>query len=189
MRLLLFTFFSFQAFCQVGTGEWRLHVPANKAIDVTAGSGLAYAAFEAGLVEYDIEAKEVSVWTDVNGLSDISLTALYFDETQNALYIAYDNGNLDKLKDNRITNIPSIKMADIPGSKRINKIVPYNGFIYLATGFSVVKIDPLKDEIKDTWYPTNGNQAVLDIAFRNDSIFALTTNQLYSASIVDLVSR
>lgn len=183
MRLLIFTFLTFQAFGQVGTGEWRLHVPANKAIDVTAGNGLAYAAFETGLVEYDIEAKEVSVWTDVNGLSDINLTALYFDQSQNALYIAYDNGNLDKLKDNRITNIPSIKMAEIPGSKRINKIVPYNGFIYLATGFSVVKIDPLKDEIKDTWYPTNGNLAILDIAFRNDSIFALTSNQLYSANI------
>jgi hypothetical protein len=183
MRLLIFTFLTFQAFGQVGTGEWRLHVPANKAIDVAAGNGIAYAAFEAGLVEYDIEAKEVSVWTDVNGLSDINLTALYFDQSQSALYIAYDNGNLDKLKDNRITNIPSIKMAEIPGSKRINKIVPYNGFIYLATGFSVVKIDPLKDEIKDTWYPTNGNLAILDIAFRNDSIFALSSNQLYSADI------
>jgi hypothetical protein len=183
MRSLIVLFISFQAFCQVGTGEWRLHVPANKAIDVAAGNGISYAAFENGLVEYDIDAKEVSVWTDVNGLSDINLTTLFYDQTQNALYIGYDNGNIDKLKDNRIINIPSIKMAEIPGSKRINKIVPYNGFIYLATGFSVIKIDPNKDEIKDTWYPTNGNLAVLDIAFRNDSIFALTSNQWYAADV------
>ena len=54
MRFLTFLFilFSFIAFNQVGTGQWRLHVPAKKAIDVTAGNNTIYTAFENGLLEY-----------------------------------------------------------------------------------------------------------------------------------------
>lgn len=183
MRLFLFLVLSFNVSGQIGTGQWRLHVPARAAFDVVPQDGLIYAAFENGLLEYDIEAGETSILNAVNGLSDINLTCLASDPIRKAIYIGYDNGNLDKLKDNRITNIPAIKLAPIPGSKRINKIVPYGNFIYLATGFSIVKIDPIKDEVKDTWYPTDGNEPILDIAFRNDSIFALSSSKMYRGNI------
>lgn len=183
MRLLFFIFISFNFYGQIGMGQWRLHVPARKAIDVVAGNDLVFAAFENGLLEYDIEAGEASVWTAVNGLSDINLTCLTYDKTKNALYIGYDNGNLDKIENNRVINIPAIKLAQIPGNKRINKIVKHGSFVYLATGFSVVKVDPSKNEIKDTWYPTAGNDPILDVAFRNDSVFALTSTRMYRGHI------
>ena len=103
MRLLIFTFFSFQLVGQIGTGEWRLHVPSTKAIDVAAGDGLSFAAFENGMVEYDVNAKEISLWTDVNGLSDINLTTLLFHSSTNSLFIGYDDGNFDKLSNGKIT--------------------------------------------------------------------------------------
>lgn len=183
MRLLLLLVLSYNVAGQIGTGQWRLHVPAQKAIDVVSLDNVIYTAFENGLLEYDIDASETSISNAVNGLSDINLTCLASDLSRNAIYIGYDNGNLDKLKDNRITNIPAIKLAQIPGSKRINKIVPYGNFIYLATGFSIVKIDPIKDEVKDTWYPTDGNDPILDIAFRNDSVFALSSSKMYRGHI------
>lgn len=183
MRLLLLLVLSYNVAGQIGTGQWRLHVPAQKAIDVVSLDNVIYTAFENGLLEYDIDASETSISNAVNGLSDINLTCLASDLSRNAIYIGYDNGNLDKLKDNRITNIPAIKLAQIPGSKRINKIVPFGNFIYLATGFSIVKIDPIKDEVKDTWYPTDGNEPILDVAFRNDSVFALSSSKMYRGHI------
>jgi hypothetical protein len=185
MRLVFFLFLSFSSFGQIGTGQWRLHVPARKAIDVVAGNNMIYTAFENGLMEYDTDSKEISVLNDVNGLSDINLTCLSYDNARNAVYIGYDNGNLDKIYNNQIINIPAIKLAQIPGSKRINKIVPFGNYIYLATGFSIVKIDPVKDEVKDTWYPTNGNTAILDIAFKGDSIYALTETMLYRGDLAN----
>jgi ligand-binding sensor domain-containing protein len=177
--LFLFCFYSLSMNAQIGTGEWRLHVPARKAIDVAAGDNKVYAAFESGILEYDVNDDEKRLWTDVNGLSDISPTSLLFSAASNSLFIGYDNGNFDKLKDGQVINIPAIKLAQVQGSKRINKIVEYNNFIYLATGFAVVKIDPAKNEVKDTYYPTSGNEAIMDIVFRNDSIFALSTSRLY----------
>ena len=183
MRFILFLMLSYTATGQIGTGQWRLHVPARKAIDIVAGNGLVYTAFENGLLEYDPNANETSTLNAVNGLSDINLTCLTFDASRKTLYIGYENGNLDKLQDNRITNIPAIKLAQIPGSKKINKIVSYGNFIYLATGFSIVKIDPIKDEVKDTWYPTNGNDPILDLAFKNDTVFALTATRMFAGNI------
>lgn len=181
MRLILafcsLWYFSIQA--QIGMGEWRLHVPSRKAVDVAAGNGLVYAAFESGILEYNVADDEKRLWTDVNGLSDITPTSLLFSSYYNALFIGYGNGNFDKLKDGQITNVPAIKLAQIQGSKRINKIVEHQNFVYLATGFAVVKIDPAKNEVKDTYYPTSGNEAIMDIVFRNDSIYALSSSRLY----------
>lgn len=183
MRFLFALFLTTNALSQIGTGQWRLHVPNRMALDVVAGDNIVYTAFEKGLMEYDIANNEVSLWTDVNGLSDISLTCLEYFESKNALFIGYENGNLDKIVANKVTNIPAIRLAQVSGSKRINKIVEHDNLIYIATGFSIVIVDPIKDEVKDTYYPTNGDKPILDVAFRNDSIFALTDSIMYRGYI------
>jgi hypothetical protein len=184
MRLLLF-FLALSAnfSAQIGMGQWRLHVPNRTAVDVVAQNQTVYAAFENGLLEYDIAASETSIWTDVNGLSDINLTCLGLYPQNNAIYIGYDDGNIDKIVDNRVINIPAIRLAQVQGNKRINKIVSHDGYLYFATSFSIVKIDPVKDEVRETFYPTAEGSAILDLAFRGDSIFALTSNRLLRANI------
>jgi len=160
-------------------GEWRLHVPSVKALDVAAGNGSVFTAFESGVFEYNSTDDEKRLWTAVNGLSDISPSCLFFDQVSQALYIGYENGNFDQLKNGTVTNIPAIKLAQIQGSKKINKIIRYGDYLYLATGFAIVKIDPDKDEVKDTYYPTSGNDALLDVTVSNDTLYALSASRLF----------
>ena len=167
------------SYSQVGTGEWRLHVPNRTCTDVATGNGMIYSAYEMGLVEYDPAAEELSLMTSVNSLSDIGISSLCFVKSSSALVIGYENGNIDIYKNNTITNVPAIKLAQIPGSKRINKIVERDGEVYLATDFSVILLDVTKKEIRDTWYPTSGNVAVIDVELRNDTVYALTPFALY----------
>lgn len=181
--LLVFLLFALPLSAQVGMGQWRLHVPAFRAIDVVQMNTTIFTAYENGVSEYNLSSKELSVWDAVNGISDISITCLGHSSSDNSLFIGYANGNLDKLKDNRLVNIPAIKLADIQGSKRINRIVSHGGSVYVATGFSIVKVDPIKNEVSDTYYPTNSTQGIIDLAFRNDSIFALTEDRLYVGNV------
>lgn len=179
MRLLIFFMaLSFSSLAQIGTGEWRLHVPAFQALDVVVSNGSVFSAYVNAVVEYDMNAKEVSVWDVVNSLSDITVTCLG-ENGSGEVFVGYENGNLDKIADNSVYNIPAIKLAQIQGSKRINRIVAQGPYVYLATGFAVVVIDPSKNEVKDTYYPTNGNDPLVDIAFANDSIYALGEDRLY----------
>lgn len=184
MRLLIFILFcSTSAISQIGMGQWRLHIPADKAVDVVAKSDRVFTAYENGVTEYGYSSNELSIWNAVNGLSDITVTCLGNSTSNNAVFVGYENGNLDKIKNNGVTNIPAIKLAQVQGSKRINKIVEYDNHMFIATGFAIVKIDPVKNEVRDTYYPTNGNQSILDITFRNDTIFALTEDKLYTGLV------
>ncbi len=183
MRLLIvLILISSNAIAQVGTGQWRLHIPEN-AIDVTVLGNETYVAYQKGVGVYDEPSGELSVWDAVTGLSDISVACLQKCTSDNSVFIGYENGNVDKIKDNRVTNIPAIKLAQLQGSKKIYKMVEYDEHMYLATGFSIVKIDPKKNEVRDTYYPTNGNQAIVDIVFANDSIYALTSDKMFRGSV------
>ena len=186
---LIFLFLLFLAslsFGQVGTGQWRLHIPNRNCIDVVESNNIIFAAYENGILEYDIAASETSVWDNVNSLSDIKIACLSKCTYDNSIFVGYVNGNIDKIKDNNVTNIPAIKLAQLTGSKKINKIVEYNQFMYVATDFGIVKINPLKNEVKDTYYPTANNSPILDICFKNDSIFALTSLKLLKASATNI---
>ena len=184
MRLLFFFFLiSLNANSQIGTGQWRFHVPSKEAIEVVALSSKVYVAFEQGINEFDYSSGELTEWNSVNSLSDVTITSMGYSFAQSALFIGYDNGNIDKIKNNKLTNIPAIKLADIQGSKKVNKIIEFEGNLFFATGFSIVKIDPDKEEVIDTYYPTNGNVGIIDIEFRNDSIYALTETKMYVADV------
>jgi hypothetical protein len=168
---------------QIGTGQWRLHIPNQKAIDVVATKTSIFTAFEKGLLEYDLIFKEKTIWDNVNYLSDLTLTSLAYYEAQDAVFVGYENGNIDKIMNNRVYNIPAIPLSQIQGNKRINKIVVYKDEVFFATGFSIVKIDPIKNEVRDTYYPTAGMTPIIDVAFRNDTIFALTKSRMYKAHV------
>jgi len=167
-------------YAQIGTGQWRMHIPASNALDVAAGNGMVIAALNSGVVEYDIDAAENRVLNNLNALSDIKVTCVVFEPVSKSFFIGYENGNIDQItSSSAIINIPAIKLAQIAGNKRINKMIAANGRVYVATGFSVVVINPGQNEVQDTWYPTSGLSGVNDVAFLNDSVYALTNDKLY----------
>lgn len=186
MRLLIvFSFLTFGVSAQIGTGQWRLHIP-EEAIDVALLNDEVYIAYEKGVGVYHDPSGELSIWDNVTGLSDITVSCIETCTSNGAVFIGYENGNLDKIKDNKVTNIPAIKLAQIQGSKKIYSMTEYDGHMYLSTGFAIVKIDPAKNEVRDTYYPTNGNQAILDVVFANDSIYALTSDKMYRGSVTNI---
>ena len=181
-RVLLFFIwmnFSFIFSQQMGMGQWYLHISSKEAVGIARYKESIYCAFKTGVVEYHTTSKEVSMWTAVNSLSDIGLTTIVYSEEADALYIGYENGNIDKIKNGRVINIPAIKIAQLQGDKKIYSIYEYGGYVYFTTGFGIVKVDPLKDEVKDTYYPTGGNLSIIDMEVKNDSIYALSEDRLY----------
>jgi hypothetical protein len=171
---------------QIGMGQWRMHVPNRSAIDVVARGDQIFAAYQNGMLEVDIPSGETSLWTAVNSLSDINITCLGMSPGNQAVFVAYDNGNLDKIEGSTVMNIPAIRLAQIQGSKRINKMVAYGNYLYLATGFGIVKIDPVKNEVKETFYPTADGNPIVDVSFSGDTIFALTSDRMLKGLLTNV---
>jgi hypothetical protein len=123
----------------------------------------------------------------MNGLSDILLSCIYYDTIDQALYIGYKNGNIDKVSGNTVINIPAIKLASISGSKKINRFYRYGTTVYVATDFGVVLVNPLKNEIKDTYYPTNSVDPIVDIEIKDQQILALSPSKLFIGNLGDVL--
>lgn len=186
MKLIGFLFIliglSNLAFTQIGMGKWRMHISPYQALDVVNRNSTVYTALSKGLLEYEKESGEQTLRTAADYLSDISPTALGYDVNTETLLIGYDNGNLDFLQNERITNLPAILQSNITGIKTINRIVCKGDNAYLATGFGIVVINLKKREVRDTYNPTPSEEGIVDITFLNDSIYALTRRGLYVGS-------
>jgi hypothetical protein len=174
-------------FAQVETGSWRLHTATMRALDIAQDDEFVYTAYENGLMKYHLASKEKTLLNKMNGLSDILLSCIYYDTIDQALYIGYKNGNIDKVSGNTVINIPAIKLASISGSKKINRFYRYGTTVYVATDFGVVLVNPLKNEIKDTYYPTNSVDPIVDIEIKDQQILALSPSKLFLGNLGDVL--
>lgn len=181
---LIITIHSFATIGQLAMGQWRMHVSATQAIDVAYGDGIALASLKTGIIVFDNNAEESRILNNQNGLSDIKTTCTIYHPGTKSFFVGYENGNIDQIyTTGGIVNIPAIKLAQIPGNKRINDFRIHNGKIYVSTGFAIVVIDPVKNEVKDTYNPSTSPQNYISTLFIGDTIFALHSKGMFKASL------
>jgi hypothetical protein len=183
--LICFLFCSLWMFAQ-GTppvGQWREHLPWNNAIAVSVSGdkvicGTPYAAFI-----YDTRDNSFTRRSKVNGLSDIGVAAMCHDPVSGVTVIAYHNSNVDVWKNDRIVNIPDIRISSAFGDKRINRITIRNGMAYLSTGLGIILIDLEKYLVKDTWrIGSDGAEIEVNgVGFTGDVVYAATAEGLKKA--------
>jgi len=180
--ILLLLFIATNSSAQIATGQWRLHVNAANAFDVCFGNNKVLAAFENGVLEYDVAHNETTEWNKINHLSEVLVTSVVYDSTSNAFWIGYANGNMDKLDGSTIYNFPSLKLASIMGDKKIVKFISKGKYLYAATQFGILKIDPVRMEVLDTYYPPLNGRKLNDFTFHKDSIYVLSDTNLFVIS-------
>ncbi|MBT9485741.1 two-component regulator propeller domain-containing protein [Sediminibacterium sp.] len=158
----------------VAIGFWREHLNYQKAIQVVKGDFI-YAATNDALFSVDAN-QEISRYHKVNGLSDIGIQKIAWDEQNSQLIIAYKNSNIDLLKGSITKNLSDIQRSNITGNKTINSIYASTGTAYLSTGLGIVLINLNKYEIKDTWVIGNAGRQI------NINAFTENNQHYYAAS-------
>lgn len=153
----IFTFLSLAvlvkvSFGQLAVGEWESHLPYYFCTSVMIADDKAICSSTGGLFYYDLRDNNLSTLSKTDGLSDNSVSAMNWSETDQLALLAYENANLDILKGKEIINIPDILKKQIPGDKSINDIYFLGGKAYLSCGFGIVVVDIEKYEISDTYY-------------------------------------
>jgi ligand-binding sensor domain-containing protein len=158
----------------VAIGFWREHLNYQKAIQVVKGDFI-YAATNDAVFSVDAN-QEISRYHKVNGLSDIGIQKIAWDEQNSQLIIAYKNSNIDLLKGSITKNLSDIQRSSITGNKTINSIYASAGTAYLSTGLGIVLINLNKYEIKDTWVIGNAGRQI------NINAFTENNQHYYAAS-------
>ncbi len=165
-------------------GHWRHHLPNNNIIALAETPDRIIGASAYALLIFNKEDNSISKFDKVQGLSDFGITTIAYAETQNLLVVGYENGNIDVVKNDNITNIPDIRIASIIGSKRINNITVTGNMAYLSCDFGIVELNLRNLLINDTFYigPDGGLVSVYDLVFTGNHFFAATNRGVITAS-------
>lgn len=178
--LLALIFFSFVQFVDgqsaIPIGQWRNHLPLRQVVNIDADGKKILAATQYGLFSLEPEQKEFTLLTSGQGLSDVRIRFMSKDPGSSRTLIAYNNGNLDLIENQKITNIPDVFRSNVQGNKVLNSCIWLGSEAYLSTSFGVVIINTEKAEIKEKF--------VIGENGRTDEVnqLAISNGQLYAAT-------
>lgn len=184
--IIINSFFAINpAYSQLPIGSWREHLPYHQAITLAAAPGKIYCATPYSVFSIDPADNTIERLSKMNGLNEVGVSTIGFDEQSNKLVIAYNNSNIDIIYKNEIRNINAIKQKEIAGDKAIYHIFCYQGKAYLSTGLGIIVLDETKYEVNNTYVIGSvGNQVKVN-GFTTDGIFfyAATEEGLKKASV------
>lgn len=187
-QLLLFSAFSFislTAQVDIPTGNWRVHLPYSNAFELTETPTdlLVIAQYGSFLLnKKDASIRRIS---KIDGFSEVQMSVAKYNYQKNILVIAYQNGNLDLVKNNQIVNVSDIANSNlIQGVKKINHIHFYENLAYLSTSFGLLALDLDKMEIKESYTNIGPGGKVIDVkscTTLGDSIYIATPEGIFAA--------
>ena len=187
ISLLLLSFFmGGDGIAQLAIGQWRDHLSYKKGISVAQSPTMVYCATESGIFRLEKYDYSIDRLSKISGLSDVGVNSVRFNSYDNTLLIAYENANIDLVKEEGgIYNISDIKRKLITAKKTINNIHFRNELAYLACGFGIVVLDMDRSEIKDTYYigVNSGYINIRDITSDANYLYAATDSGVYRASL------
>jgi hypothetical protein len=156
---------------QIAVGQWRDHFSYNRVSSLADEGNLIYCASELGIFTFDKTSFETEKITKGNGLTENNVILVKYDAADKALFVAYQNSNIDIIKNNKVYNFPDIKRKQIGGSKKINNVVFINNTAYLCCGFGIVLLNMNKLEFNDTWYIGQNAELINVMDFATDGTY------------------
>lgn len=185
---ILSLFINFVCFSQnMPVGSWIDYLPYNSVFAVSIGNSHVYGATEFGLIEFTRSDNSVLRFSKVEGLSDIGISCLDYNEETQRFFVGYSNGKIDLISEDEIISNSDLFRKTISGSKALNSVFMKGKFAYVATGFGVVKFDMERIEFAETYIlGENGeNLKCNDVTIAEDSIYVATEKGLRKASLSD----
>lgn len=160
-------------------GEWRQHLPWQRAKYVTQSNDKVFYATEWAVVELDKVDGSSRFITKVEGLSDVGMNLLRYNAAADVLVLGYINSNIDLFypADRSVLNLPIIqKNPNIVGDKQIYNVFFDGKIAYFACGFGVLKFD-LQDA--EAEYTVFTSIPVRSFAIYNGFLWAGTEDGLF----------
>jgi sugar lactone lactonase YvrE len=160
-------------------GDWRQHLPWQRTVHVSQSASKIYFATEWAVVELDKTDRTANFITKVEGLSDVGINLIRYNQAAKALIISYTNSNLDLYypADGSVLNLPFIqKNPNIIGDKKVYDVFFSGTSAYFACGFGILKFDM---EAAEAEYTVFTNIAVKSVSQYGGYLWASTDDGLF----------
>lgn len=165
--------------------QWRSFLPYSQINDLAydAEEQTIYASTDYAMFSYNEADGSLETYSKVNGMHEIGMSGVAFDETTGTVVLTYENGNIDLFKNHTFSNIPYLKISQVTGDKTIYAVTTQQGTAYLSTGLGLVMVKIKQKEIKGTipFYEGSIFSSVYDVVIDGSRIYAATGAGLFSS--------
>jgi len=172
---------------QIQLGQWRTHLTYRYCTRVESTEDRIFCSATGGLFSYNLSDHSIEKLSKIDGLSDNGVSVLRWEEATGTLVLAYQNANLDIIREGTVLNLPDIMKKQIPGDKSVYDIYFLEGSAYLSTGFGIVLIDLQKNEFRETYYIGDNGEALKVNQVTSDGtyLYAATEEGIRRGSLSD----
>ena len=192
MKIVFFTLISFCTlqFCfSQNNKSWKGYFSYTQINDLSQNDTKIFAATENAIFSEDVISGTVKTINTIDGLSGLTITALYHSPTLKKTLIGYENGLLIVYNeiDGSILNVVDIINKSIPQNvKRVNHFMDDNGVIYVSCDFGIVQYNLNTLQFGDTYFiGPNGSQiSIVQTALFNGNIYAASKNNGVLAAVL-----
>lgn len=133
-------------------GLWTDYLPYNEGRQVVTYQNRIYVAAPDALFYVDKDDLSVHKFGKLQGLNDNNITALNTIPGKGLLFVGYNNGNLDIIDGDDVSNLGDLRRStQFSGRKRINHIYTVGNTTYLSTNFGIQTIDLTRLFFRETF--------------------------------------
>ncbi|MEN0006590.1 MAG: hypothetical protein AAF798_20725, partial [Bacteroidota bacterium] len=168
-------------------GQWRSHLPYKEGKMVTQSSSTIYYSTGWSVLLLDKTELSTERLSKVEGLSNVGISLVEFNEATETLIVVYDNSVIDLVEESAegrdiITLSQIANFNNFVGEKVIFNIdlAADGNSMYLAANYGVSQIDLSKNEFVFTTFT---GVDVLDVQVFDGNIYAATEEGIYRAPL------
>jgi hypothetical protein len=179
--LTFLTFFTIHFCLSQNNKSWKGYFSYSQINDLTQNDTKIIAATENAVFLEDVMSGTIKTINTIDGLSGLTITAIYNNPTLKKTIIGYENGLLVVYNeiDGSILNVVDIINKSIPQNvKKVNHFMDDNGLVYVSCDFGIVQYNLNTLQFGDTYFiGPNGSQiSIVQTALYNGNIYAATKN-------------
>ena len=184
-RILSFYIIFFCVLCSFADGisKWTLY-PAYKNITSVVSTGKNIFAISSGnLFSYNTEDNSLQTYTKNDVLTDMDIKHIAWVKSIGKLVIVYESGIIDFLSLNGdVSTITDIAYKEMTDDKTINDVFVSGQYVYLATGFGIIKLNARNGYVSDTY---KLGVKVDAVAQKGDYVYARTALGVMKGKMTD----
>ncbi|KAA6440837.1 hypothetical protein FEM33_08720 [Dyadobacter flavalbus] len=183
----------------VPLGSWETYFSYLSAKHVVQVNDHIFCSTYNGLFSVNLADKKIRIWSKSDGLSENGVSSMAYNSEDSLLFVAYRSGFIDLVyldknaEPKEIIPWPVLQnAAGLPDNKEVRQVTFHQELAYLSTTFGIIVLDTELRQVEETYryIGSNGSEAaVSNIAFSDDSIYAVTSNGVLAASMQPAVNR
>lgn len=168
------------AMAQVGT--WRNYLSYYEPQQAEDAGNYLFVLASNALYQYNRNDQSITTYDKTNGMSDVYITQIAWNNNVKRLIAVYENSNIDIISTTgEIVNLPDFYSKSMTDDKTVNSIYVNGKYAYLSTGFGIVKVNMENVEISETY---NLGFKVNYSYIEGSTIYAASQSQgIYSAPL------